>query len=75
MLSAREREVLSALAAGQSTDDVATALHISPVTVRNHVQRILAKLGTRSRLEAVAAGIQAGIIAAPAQRDTRSSLS
>jgi two-component system, NarL family, nitrate/nitrite response regulator NarL len=73
VLSAREREVLAALAAGQSTEDIAGTLHISPVTVRNHVQRILSKLGTRSRLEAVAAGISAGIIAPPAHRDARSS--
>ena len=67
-LTAREREVLEALAAGKSTEDIATSLHISPVTVRNHVQRILAKLDARSRLEAVALGIRAGIIAPPPSR-------
>jgi len=67
-LSAREREVLAQLAAGSSTDDIANSLHISPVTVRNHVQRILPKLGARSRLEAVAVGIRTGIIAPPAGR-------
>ena len=44
-LSAREREVLALLAAGQSTEGIAGALHISPVTVRNHVQRILSEVG------------------------------
>jgi DNA-binding NarL/FixJ family response regulator len=65
-LTPRERGVLEALAAGNSTDNIAASLHISRVTVRNHIQRILAKLGARSRLEAVALGIRAGIIAPPA---------
>jgi len=64
-LTPREREVLEELAAGKSTDTIAASLHISPVTVRNHIQRILPKLGARSRLEAVALGIRAGIIAPP----------
>jgi len=68
VLSDREREVLEQLAAGQSTEDIAGSLHISVVTVRNHIQHVLGKLGARSRLEAVALGIQAGIIAPPARR-------
>ena len=64
-LTPREREVLEELAAGKSTDNIAASLHISPVTVRNHVQRILPKLGARSRLEAVAFGMRLGIIAPP----------
>jgi DNA-binding NarL/FixJ family response regulator len=64
-LSSREREVLAQLAAGGSTEEIAEGLHISPVTVRNHVQRILGKLGAHSRLEAVALGMRAGIIGPP----------
>ena len=71
-LSSREREVLTHLAAGQSTADIADALGISATTVRNHIQRILPKLGAHSRLEAVALGIQAGIIAPPADHRARS---
>ena len=70
-LSTREREVLAQLAAGRSTDEIARALAISPVTVRNHIQRILPKLGAHSRLEAVALAIEAGIIAPPRSRSTR----
>jgi two-component system nitrate/nitrite response regulator NarL len=47
-------EVLRLLADGRSTKAVAEALHVSPATVRNHVQNVLAKLGVHSRLEAVA---------------------
>jgi len=67
-LSTREREVVSQLAAGQSTEEIAETLFISPVTVRNHVQRILAKLGARSRLEAVAIATREGIVSAPAPK-------
>ena len=67
-LSDREREVLAELAAGLSTDEIASTLHISRVTARNHIQRILHKLGARSRHEAVAFGIQGGIISPPTRR-------
>jgi DNA-binding CsgD family transcriptional regulator len=53
-LSGREQEVVDLLATGTSTDDIAAKLFISPATVRNHVQSILTKTDSRSRLEAVA---------------------
>ena len=64
-LTAREREVLTLLAAGRTTDQMVRELHLSVNTVRNHVQRILKKTGTASRLEAVAVGIRDGIIPPP----------
>jgi len=67
-LSPRERVVLEHLAAGHSTEEVAASLHISSVTVRNHIQRLLSKLGAHSRLEAVAIGIEVGVIAPPPHR-------
>lgn len=53
-LTRREVEVLRLLAAGTSTKAMAERLHVSPATVRNHVQNIAGKLGVHSRLEAVA---------------------
>ena len=53
-LTRREAEVLRLLAAGSSTALVAQRLGISATTVRNHVQRLLDRLGVHSRLEAVA---------------------
>ena len=53
-LTEREREVLSLLATGLDQDAVAERLVISPSTVATHIQRILAKLGVRSRAQAVA---------------------
>lgn len=61
-LTSREREVLACLADGASTSSIAEALKISPVTVRNHIQRILGKLDAHSRLEAVSMSIRAGIL-------------
>jgi PAS domain S-box-containing protein len=53
-LTRREVEILHLIATGLNTKDVAERLHVSPATIRNHVQNILGKLGAHSRLEAVA---------------------
>lgn len=54
VLTRRELEILRMIATGVSTKAGADKLHVSPATVRNHVQNILGKLGAHSRLEAVA---------------------
>jgi len=61
-LTARESEVLALFAEGLGTDAAAGRLSISRVTIRNHAQRILAKLGVHSRLAAVARGRAAGLL-------------
>jgi ATP/maltotriose-dependent transcriptional regulator MalT len=61
-LTGREREVLALFAEGLGTDAAATRLSISRVTIRNHAQRILAKLGVHSRLAAVARGRESGLL-------------
>jgi PAS domain S-box-containing protein len=53
-LTRREIEILHIIASGLNTKDTAERLHVSPATIRNHVQNILGKLGAHSRLEAVA---------------------
>ena len=52
-LSAREQEVLGRLAQGLSNLQIAELLVISPITVRNHVTSILAKLQVTNRREAM----------------------
>jgi len=52
-LSRRELEVLRLLATGVSTKEIANTLAIQPVTARNHITRILTKLGVENRLQAV----------------------
>jgi PAS domain S-box-containing protein len=54
VLTRRELEILRIISTGLNTKDAAEKLHVSPATVRNHVQNILSKLGAHSRLEAVA---------------------
>jgi PAS domain S-box-containing protein len=53
-LTPRQSEVLGLLAQGRSTEGIASDLHLSVETVRNHVRAILRTLGVHSRLEAVA---------------------
>jgi DNA-binding NarL/FixJ family response regulator len=52
-LTDRETSVLTALAAGLSTDAAASRLGLTPKTIRNHVAAITAKLGVRDRAAAV----------------------
>jgi PAS domain S-box-containing protein len=61
-LTGREREVLILLSRGFNTQEIAEALSISPNTVRNHIQNILAKLGVHSRPEAIVYAYQNGLI-------------
>ena len=58
ILTSREREILTFLADGQGTRDIAQLLSISTSTVRNHIQHILQKLQVHTRLEAVAIAIK-----------------
>jgi DNA-binding CsgD family transcriptional regulator len=51
-LTARELEVLSLLAEGQTNREIATRLFISEKTASVHVSHILSKLGVRSRVQA-----------------------
>jgi DNA-binding NarL/FixJ family response regulator len=53
-LTTREREILLHLQHGRSNAEIGAALAISPLTVKNHVQKILRKLGVRNRTQAVA---------------------
>lgn len=62
-LTRREHEVLVKLSEGLATQAIADALSISHVTVRNHVARILVKLGVHSRLAAVALALRNGLLA------------
>ncbi|MFG7942425.1 MULTISPECIES: helix-turn-helix transcriptional regulator [Streptomyces] len=52
-LSDREFEVLSQLASGRSTEEVAQLLAIKTATVKSHISHLLAKLQVRNRVEAV----------------------
>ncbi len=61
-LTAREIEVLRLLTRGLPTNQLAEELGLSQSTVRNHIQRLLPKLGVHSRLEAVVYAARHGLI-------------
>lgn len=64
-LTHREREVLEALAAGLDGQTIADRLGISIRTERNHVARILNKLGVHTQLQAVLFALRFGVIDEP----------
>ncbi|MGO1182005.1 MAG: response regulator transcription factor [Micrococcaceae bacterium] len=61
-LSPREREVVSLLAEGQDAQEIASRLHLSIYTVRDHIKAIFPKLGVHTQAGAVVAAAHAGII-------------
>jgi len=61
-LTTREAEVLALLAEGASTEEMATRLYLSTNTIRNHVQRLLTKLGAHSKVEALAIARRHGLL-------------
>ena len=61
-LTNRELDILRLLGQGLSAAIIARQLSLSPVTVNNHISRLLTKLGAHSRIEAVAAANRAGLI-------------
>ncbi len=68
-LTARELEVLRALADGLATPDISERLSISRNTLRTHVQNIMMKLGVHSKLEAVTVALRYRIIEPPRSDD------
>ena len=56
--------MLSLLAAGLEQVEIAKRLVISPKTVSTHIERILAKLGVRSRAQAVALAFREDLVTA-----------
>ncbi|WP_405460234.1 response regulator transcription factor [Streptomyces sp. NBC_00101] len=61
-LTVREREVLVQVAAGHSNDEIAERLLVSPLTVKTHVNRAMAKLGARDRAQLVVIAYESGLV-------------
>ena len=62
-LTPRQREILSLIASGLSTSEIATQLTISPETVRNHLRSLFSELRVHTRLEAIAMAQRVGLLA------------
>jgi DNA-binding NarL/FixJ family response regulator len=68
-LTARELDVLRLMAAGLSNNEIASALHLAPGTVKNHVTAVLLKLGVRDRTRAVLRALDLGLLEGPPPGD------
>ncbi len=62
VLTAREVEILRLIAAGQTNNEIAGQLFISPLTCKSHVSRILAKLDARDRVQLVVIAYESGLV-------------
>jgi DNA-binding NarL/FixJ family response regulator len=62
ILTERECQVLTAVAAGHTTSAIAELLGVAPSTVKSHLDNIFSKTGTEHRAAAVACGLRRGWI-------------
>jgi len=68
LLSEREVGILQQVQHGKNNVEIAELLNISPLTVKNHVQRILRKLGANNRAQAVGKAISLRILSSSGPR-------
>ncbi|MEU4211390.1 response regulator transcription factor [Streptomyces sp. NPDC026206] len=61
-LTGRERQVLVQVAGGLSNDEIGERLSVSPLTVKTHVNRAMAKLGARDRAQLVVIAYESGLV-------------
>lgn len=61
-LTSRQRQILRLLATGKRPEEIAAELGLRRVTVRNHVQSAMDRLGARTRLEAVLIAARSGLL-------------
>lgn len=61
-LSPRELEVLKLMVKGFSNPEIATALYLSPNTVKTHIRGIMNKLSVDDRVQAAVVALRAGLV-------------
>lgn len=69
VLTDRQLEVLLCLSNGKTNSEAGQILGISELTVKNHVQTILLKLGTPTRAGAVGTAFRTGLLLVPVKRN------
>lgn len=69
LLTARERELMALVATGLSNDEIAADLHLSPLTVKTHVNRAMMKVGARDRAQLVVLAYEGGLVRAGSRPD------
>lgn len=62
ILTNREHEIFTLLVQNKTTKDIATKLHISEKTVRNHISNVMQKLEVKGRASAVVELLRLGEI-------------
>jgi len=66
VLTDRERELVALVAHGLTNEDIAERLHLSPLTVKTHINRAMSKLRVRDRAQLVVLAYQTGLVRAGA---------
>jgi two-component system nitrate/nitrite response regulator NarL len=61
-LSDRELEILTFVARGMTTPEIAAELHLSSATIKTHLQKIYDRLGVSDRTSAVVAALRRGLL-------------
>ena len=61
-LSDREMQVVSLLCDGFQTKEIASALKLSPCTVKNYLNRIKLKIGVRTTVQLVMQAVKRGLV-------------
>ena len=61
-LTPRERQIMTLVGAGLNNDTIAERLHLSPLTVKTHVNRAMMKLGARDRAQLVVLAYEGGLV-------------
>lgn len=72
-LSPRERDVFVAIGTGLTNAEICAQLHLSPATIKSHINHIFSKLGLRDRVQAVILAYRLGIVTDASQRSPASS--
>jgi len=62
VLTEREREVLTLVAAGRTNEEIGTTLYMSPLTAKTHVNRAMMKLNARDRAQLVVIAYETGLV-------------